>query len=122
MTVTHPDADARIQGNRLSAALVDGISEVVALPLDPSARAAAIAQLVQEIYETLSWVDTSSAYRQELASFAQVVAEVRQHEDRMSALARVATAQATVGTSQDLNSRGRPGEQVSSKDDLFRLQ
>jgi hypothetical protein len=112
MTVTHPAGAAPVQRSHLSAALVDGITEVVALPPDPSSRAAAIAGLVQEIYETLSWLNTSTAYRQELASFARVVAEVRQHEDRMNALARVATAQTGVITSQDFDSRvtaGRAG-------------
>jgi hypothetical protein len=120
VTVPQSEHVTHLQHQRFSAELVDGISEAVALPLDPSARAAGITALVQEMHEALTWVDPSTAPSREQASFAQVLAETHRHRIRMSAPVGVPTpAGADITTSQTPATTHQLDEQVSSYDDLF---
>ena len=69
----------------LSADVIDAVSEAVAAPPYPAARASVIADLVTEMYATVQWRLGDVNADAELASLQRVVAEVQAHRDRMSA-------------------------------------
>ena len=69
----------------LTADVIDAVSEVVAAPPNPAARATVIADLVTEMYATVQWRLGDINADDELASLERVVAEVQAHLDRMSA-------------------------------------
>jgi len=67
----------------LRAEVADAVSEAVAAPPTPAARAAAIAYLIGEMYEAVQWRVGAEGSGDELASLGQVVAAVQAHVDRM---------------------------------------
>ena len=69
----------------LTADVIDAVSEAVAAPPNPAARATVIADLVTEIYATVQWRLGDVNADNELASLERVVAEVESHLDRMTA-------------------------------------
>ena len=69
----------------LTADVIDAVSEAVAAPPTPAARAAVIADLVTEMYATVQWRLGDVNADDELGSLQQVVTEVAAHVERMSA-------------------------------------
>ena len=70
----------------LNGELIDGISEAVLWSPHPWGRSATIRSIVEEICETIAWLDRSaSADDYELASLHRLLAEAHAHEQRMDA-------------------------------------
>ena len=70
----------------LSGELSDGISEAVLLSPHPRARSDTICNIVQEICETIAWLNGFKAVNdQELASLHQLLEEAQAHRQRMAA-------------------------------------
>ena len=69
----------------LTADVIDAVSEAVAAPPTPAARATVIADLVTEMFATVQWRLGAVNADDELASLQQVVIEVEAHQARMSA-------------------------------------
>ena len=68
----------------LTADVIDAVSEAVAAPPTPAARATVIADLMTEMYATVQWRLGDVNADDELASLKRVVIEVQAHLDRMS--------------------------------------
>jgi len=84
-TVIDPD-DPSAAACVLPAELIHGIEAVLVRPTTPRVRSAAIASVVEEIYQTLAWVQGGQTGQAELCSHAQVLAAACAHEARMAAL------------------------------------
>jgi len=80
-----PDDPPAVRSD-LPPALVHGIESVVAPPTSPQVRSAAIASVVEEMYQTLAWANFGETRQVELCSLAQVLAAACAHEARMAAL------------------------------------
>jgi len=74
-------------GQTLTAELVDAITEAVAKPDDPCARASVIVSLLGEVDEALGWRH-AFADNEERFSVAKVLDEAANHRLRMVELAR----------------------------------
>lgn len=68
----------------LTTDVIDAVSEAVAAPPTPAARAAVIASLVTEMFATVQWRLGAVSSDDELASLTQVITEVDAHLNRMS--------------------------------------
>ena len=68
----------------LTADVIDAVSEAVAAPPTPAARATVIASLMTETYATVQWRLGDVTADDELASLTRVMIEVQAHLDRMS--------------------------------------
>jgi hypothetical protein len=66
--------------------LIHGIEAVLVTPTIPRVRSTAIASVLEEIYQTLAWVQGGQTGQAELCSLAQVLAAACAHEARMAAL------------------------------------
>ena len=69
----------------LTADVIDAVSEAVAAPPTPAARAIVIAGLVTEMYASVQWRLGAVSSDAELASLDQVLTEAQAHLSRMSA-------------------------------------
>ena len=66
--------------------LIHGIERVLVTPTIPRVRSAAVASVIEEIYQTSAWVQGGQTGEAELCSLAQVLAAAYAHEARMAAL------------------------------------
>lgn len=89
MTINTYSVDNLPASGRLTGQLVDGITDVVATPGNPYARAAVISGLIGEICATVEWLHGTNTQHEELASLHRVLAEAQQHQTRMEASAAV---------------------------------
>jgi hypothetical protein len=80
-----PD-DPPVMHSVLPPGLVYGIESVVAPPTSPRVRSAAIASVIEEMYQTLAWANGGETRQIEMCSLAQVLAAACAHEARMAAL------------------------------------
>lgn len=67
----------------LSADLIDGITEAVVKPADPSVRAAVIADLVHEVDEAVKWRHELDPGKEEEQSVGKLVEAAASHQQRM---------------------------------------
>lgn len=119
MSNTRAGDGGHTQDHPLSALLMDGINEVIALAPNGASRAAAITALVREIYDTVEWVNGPTTGNRELASLGRVLAEARHHNNQMSATALApAAARDEMNGVQALDTSAGADSNVSSYDDL----
>ena len=71
----------------LPGVLTDQLAELIASHSDPHTRAAAVAGLIVEVFETVRWLHGPAPDHEELTSLYRLVAEAYAHRSRMAARA-----------------------------------